>query len=185
MKSTTADVGLRHGRGVRRCDIGAWQKTEECGFTYVLVLVMVVLMSIFAQTGMLLVSRQVQAENEKELLFRGQAYVSAIARYYDAGRSAKHLPSTLEDLVQDPRYALRRHMRRLYTDPMTGADWQLIRDPGGGIRGVYSSSERQALKHANFPPGLEDFAQAERYADWRFEFKPETRAANALAEKNN
>jgi len=64
-------------------------------------------------------------------------------------------------------------LRQVYLDPMTGsANWQLLRDPDGGIYGVSSSSRRAPFKRANFSEEDSAFAGAECYCDWRFEFSP-------------
>jgi hypothetical protein len=59
---------------------------------------------------------------------------------------------------------------------MTGkADWQLLRDPDGGIYGVSSSSQGVPLKRANFSDEDDDFTGAKCYCDWRFAFLPARR----------
>jgi type II secretory pathway pseudopilin PulG len=146
---------------------------SQGGFTYPLVLVTVVVLGITASAAQQLISRQVRAERERELLFRGMAYVAAIASYYEAGMTVKTMPRNLEDLERDPRHVLKRHIRRLYPDPIGGGEWTLLRDGAGGIRGVASTSTSQPLRRARFPLGLEAFETAETYADWRFEFHPE------------
>jgi type II secretory pathway pseudopilin PulG len=121
-----------------------------------------------AATGMLWATA-VQREREAQLLFAGHAFRSAIESYYASGRQ---LPRELDDLVQDTRVPLpRRHLRRIYLDPMTGqADWQILRDPGGGIIGVSSASQRAPLKRAGFAEQDAQFEGAECYCEWRFEF---------------
>ena len=80
----------------------------------------------------------------------------------------------LEDLLADKRYpSVRRYLRRVYPDPMTGsAEWGLVRGPNGGITGVQSRSTAQPLKKANFPKEYEAFAGAATYRDWVFAFAP-------------
>ena len=58
----------------------------------------------------------------------------------------------LEELLQDPRYPdIRRYLRKIYLDPMTGsAEWGLVTGPGGEIYGVHSLSGDEPLKKANF-----------------------------------
>jgi type II secretory pathway pseudopilin PulG len=138
-----------------------------------LVLVTVVVLGITATAAQQLMSRQAQVERERELLFRGMAYVAAIASYYEAGMTVKTMPRNLEDLERDPRHVQKRHIRRLYSDPLGAGEWTLLRDGAGGIRGVASKSTGQPSKRAHFPVGLEAFETAETYADWRFEFHPE------------
>lgn len=145
------------------------------GFTYLMVLAAIVSLGIMADASTRLISMRMQREAEKELMFRGQSYVAAIRSYYEAGKTVKTLPQNIEDLILDPRYAHKRHLRALYPDPITGGKWNVIRDGAGGIRGVVSRSHRVPLRQGNFPPGLESFQQMTRYTDWRFEFEPEAK----------
>ena len=153
---------------------------RERGFTYAMVLVAVVLIGIFAGVANLATSRIVQADREKELLFRGMAYRSAIQSYYAvAGR----YPRVLSDLLKDPRFAQKAYLRTLYPDPMADREqgsrstkenggWQLVRAADGGIAGVASSSRQEPMKKTNFPPGFEKFDDAKSYAEWIFDYSP-------------
>ena len=89
-------------------------------------------------------------EREAELLYVGHQYRKAIERYYLSG--PRQYPRTLEDLLKDPRKpGTERYLRRLYPDPLTGKDeWGIVKGPDGGVMGVYSLSEEQPLKSANF-----------------------------------
>ena len=92
---------------------------NESGYAYVLLLAVVLVLGILAGSAASLTSQQVKTDREAELLFRGLAYRQAIKSYYDAsppGRKA--FPRRLEDLVKDPRFQHRCHLRKLYTDPM-------------------------------------------------------------------
>ena len=126
----------------------------------------------------------VRRDREAQLLFVGTAFRSAIGSYYASGPLAHQLPHELDDLVQDKRVPLpRRHLRRIYLDPMTGrADWRILRDPDGGIVGVSSSSQQAPIKRANFAPEDAQFASAKCYCEWKFEFSP-LRRANASRKK--
>lgn len=149
--------------------------SRDAGFTYVMVLAAIVVVGILAEVAVVLTSRTVKAEREAELLFRGSAYRHAIRSYYEAGSPVRTFPRNLEDLVNDPRFPNRHHLRALYPDPMapeSKGEWLLLRAPDGGIAGVASSSKDEPLKKANFPAGLEQFAGARTYADWVFEYQP-------------
>ena len=166
----------------------------QCGFSYALVLVAIVVIGILAEGAHLTTWRQQQADREAELIFRGMAYRRAIESYYQLHQ---RYPRALEDLVRDPSSATRRHLRALYADPMRprrrasadagkrlsegtgGEDWELIPSADGGIRGVASRSEAVPLKKAGFPKALAQFAEAETYAEWLFEYVPPTRAPPA------
>lgn len=143
---------------------------KQRGFAYAAVLAAVVIVGIGAEVAYLSTARIVQADREAELLFRGQAYRRAIESYYRANGS---YPRALEDLLKDPRFPSRRHIRVLYEDPMAkGKDWLLIRASDGGIGGVASSSTAKPLKTANFPAHFEKFNDAKSYSEWAFEYLP-------------
>lgn len=159
---------------------------RECGFTYAMVLVAIVVIGIFAGVANVMTSRIVQADREEELMFRGMAYRNAIQRYYAvAGR----YPRSLGELLKDARFAHRPYLRTLYPDPMaTGKEgtnenggWQLVHAADGGIAGVASRSRQEPLKKTNFPPGYESFDGAKSYAEWVFEYslKPAAGARSA------
>jgi type II secretory pathway pseudopilin PulG len=120
-------------------------------------------------------SLSLQREKEAELLFVGNQYREAIGRYYDATPGGgKRYPEKLEDLLEDKRYPMpKRHLRKLYADPMTGkAEWGLMDAPDGGIMGVYSLAEGAPLKQAEFGNDDRTFHQASTYGEWRFFHEP-------------
>lgn len=101
-------------------------------------------------------------EREAELVFRGEQIQAALAAYQantPAGQPAlpKELVQLLDDLRQVPA---KRHLRRLWSDPITGKDWGLLRTESGGIRGVFSASGRKPL---TAPEGVTT------YREWLFE----------------
>lgn len=149
------------------------RRTMPCqsGFTYIAVLAALVIMGVLAGKAQSLTSAVLRADRESELLFRGQAYQRAIQRYYESDHGIRRYPSRLEDLIKDPRFIHRRHLRELYDDPL-GDGWRLIAAPDGGIMGVASSSEKAPARTANLPAGLEVFEEAESYQDWTFVFYP-------------
>jgi type II secretory pathway pseudopilin PulG len=142
-----------------------------------MVLVAIVLIGIFAGVADIATSRIVQADREQELIFRGMAYRSAIQRYYAV---AKRYPRSLDELLQDPRFAHRSHLRALYSDPMArgqaavdeNGGWLLVRAADGGVAGVASRSRQEPMKKANFPTGFEKLEDAKSYAEWIFEYAP-------------
>ncbi len=155
----------------------AWNpRNNQHGFTYVMVLVAVVVLGIVIEAATVLSSQAQRAEQEVELLYRGMAYRNAIRSYYRANGA---YPRSLEDLVRDNRHPGKRHLRLLHPDPLSkpGAEdngWILVRDTGGGIRGVTSASKSEPRKKANFPKDLERFENSTSYAQWIFEYIPET-----------
>ncbi len=143
----------------------------EGGFTYVGILLAIAFLGIGLAAIGTVWATAAQRERETELLFVGDAYRSAIASYYRTGR---RYPQELRDLIEDLRSGVaRRHLRRIYADPMTGqADWELIRNPDGAITGVVSTSIAVPIKRANFSPQDSRFTDTQCYCDWRFEWVP-------------
>jgi type II secretory pathway pseudopilin PulG len=115
-----------------------------------------------------------QRELEAQLIWTGQQYQRALESYYWAspGR-VKHLPVKLEELLRDMRFPQPvRHLRQLYPDPLQPeVPWGLLRQ-GNQIIGVYSQSDRETLRRANFAPGMESFEGSSHYTEWRFIFLP-------------
>jgi type II secretory pathway pseudopilin PulG len=143
----------------------------ERGFTYVGLLLAIALAGAALAGFGVLWSKDAQREREIELLFVGEQFRDAIAAYYEkAPAGQRHrFPEKLDDLVQDKRWPVtRRHLRKIFVDPMTNSrDWGLVKTPGG-IVGVHSLSGAVPLKRAGFSDELADFAAAKTYRDWRF-----------------
>lgn len=148
---------------------------SQQGFTYLALLIAVAVGGgVLAAIGEL-TSHAQQREKEAELLFAGHQYRQAIAAYYErAPGGAKRFPQKLEDMLEDKRHPMpQRYLRKLYPDPVSGkAEWGLIEAPGGGIMGVYSLSEAPPVKSGGFSQPDESFADALRYADWKFFYAP-------------
>ena len=154
---------------------------RSAGFTYIGLLIAVVILGLGLSAIGTVWRTQAQRERERELLFIGHEFEAAIASYYNAGGGVmRGYPLEIADLLEDRRGAEpRHHLRRLYADPMTGKpDWTLLgRDSPGlagsaGISGIASSSQKVPIKTAGFAPGQAAFKDAVSYADWKFEFVP-------------
>ena len=144
----------------------------QAGFTYVGLLVAIVIMGLMLTLVSRVWSVSEQREREAQLLFAGDAIRMAIASYYASGHQ---YPMSLQDLVLDDRSPVpKRHLRRLYIDPMTGtADWTLVRAPDGiGIMGVASGSKLAPLKRKGFAPVDAGFADLDCYCAWQFVYVP-------------
>ncbi len=143
----------------------------DYGFTYMSALILIVVSGIALSEAGRLWQTISKREREEELLFRGDQIRRAIASYVDvAGQSSPSYPMRLEDLLKDPRFpGTKRHLRRIYHDPMTmDGKWALILNEGGGIKGVHTRSEESPLKSGNFPAIYASFENARTYADWNF-----------------
>lgn len=144
------------------------------GFTYLGLLLFIAIAGI----GLAVVGEvwhtEAQREREKELLFVGEQYAKAIGSYYESTPSGpKQYPASLQDLLLDNRFPdIRRHLRKLYRDPVTGDDkWGLTKDQGR-ITGVYSLSRLRPLKTKEFPSLWTAFAAAKNYDAWQFVYIP-------------
>ncbi len=153
-------------------------RTAERGAALLTLLVMVVLLGLAASMASQSLRALMQREREAELLWRGQQYRRALGRYYNVKHGAQQMyPASLDDLLQDPRSAAKvRHLRRLYNDPMTGDDWELIKDPAERIIGVQSSSALAPFRQSGFPAGLEALEGKASYRDWKFVYAPEKKS---------
>lgn len=156
--------------------------TAGGGFTYVGVLVAIVVVGLGIAGGAQTMASAERREKERELLFVGGQFRAAIASYYSAVPGAGRYPPTLDALLLDPRHPTpRRHLRRLYPDPVTSrADWGLVRSPEGGIMGIHSASPRTPLKQSGFDQADQGF-EPERdavpaglvgYQRWQFVYVP-------------
>jgi hypothetical protein len=123
-----------------------------------------------------------QRDREAELLFIGQQFRAALASYYEQSPGAKQYPRSIDELLEDKRFPVpKRHLRRVYRDPMTGRrEWGEVRYDQWLI-GVHSLSEARPFKSALFRPEDAMLMGSERYADWRFVYQPAGFQSAALA----
>jgi type II secretory pathway pseudopilin PulG len=153
---------------------------RQRGFTYLGVLFFVVAFGLGLASVALVWRTATQRDKETELLFVGKQYRQAIASYYSSGQ--REFPARLEDLLLDPRFPnVRRHLRRLYRDPMTGtAEWGLVKI-GERIVGVYSLAPGVPLKEV--PSGSPDEPPigGASYSEWKFVVDPKTQGQAAVA----
>lgn len=159
----------------RRAARGSTSVRALRGFTYVAMLVAVAVIGVGLVGTAEVWSLSHQREKEEELMFVGNQYRQAIARYYEATPGGgKRYPERLEDLLEDNRFPMpRRHLRKLYADPLTGRpEWGLMEAPGGGIMGIYSMAGGKPLKQAEFHHADRSFQEAPTYSEWRFFYEP-------------
>jgi len=144
------------------------------GFTYLTVLFIVaILMGGLALVGEVW-ETVAKREKEADLLFIGNQYRRAIARYYESTPGGvKRYPPSLDELLKDARQpSTQRHLRRLYPDPFGGKEWGTVKAPDGGIAGVHSLSDDKPLKSGNFKLRDAGFESAQKYSDWKFVYSP-------------
>lgn len=128
----------------RRSSSGRWPTCSQAGFTYLGLLIAIAILGVGLSVVSEVWTRAADHQKRIQLEWVGLQYIQAIQSYYYANTGAVHLyPKTLEDLLEDRRYiSIKRHIRTLYPNPLTGAmQWKLLSAPQGGIQGVAVEGE--------------------------------------------
>ncbi len=144
----------------------------ELGFTYIWALFAVALAGVGMMLSAELWTTTLKREREVDLIHAGRYFRDAIGRYYESTPGGgKQYPPSLEELLHDSRFpALRRHLRKIVPDPLTGkADWELLRI-NGRIVGIHSRSGERPLKNAGFDLTEASFQGKEKYSEWVFSY---------------
>ena len=139
------------------------------------VLAGLVLLALSLQGVMWVLATQSQRERELELMRAGAAIRDAIGRYVASSPGAvQQWPPDLHALLDDQRsVAFRRHLRRIYPDPMNrSGEWGLVPAPDGGIAGVHSLSQDRPIRTGGIELDVHGLQAADRYSDWRFVYLP-------------
>jgi len=165
--------------------------SAQRGFTYLAMLLAVAVIGIGLAAAGQVWSTAAQREKEQELLFVGDQFRRAIRLYHHNSpdqRTPAAYPKALQDLLEDKRRGdTKRHLRKLYADPMTGkADWGLvtIKAPDGDhIMGVYSLSGATPFKTSGFLDRDRTFEGANHFSDWKFLYEPLPAAVQSQSSK--
>lgn len=150
----------------------AARRRRPRGFTYLSLIILVAIIGLVAAATLKLGAVIQRSRAEQQLLDIGAAFSDALQSYADAtppGMSPQ--PRSLNDLLRDPRLpGLRRHLRQIYVDPMTGkAEWGIVYlGEKAGVLAVYSLSDAKPVKISNFPPRFAGLAGKQKISDWRF-----------------
>jgi type II secretory pathway pseudopilin PulG len=150
----------------------SFDRRRQRGFAYLWTLMLVAFMGVGLTIGAGLYATAARRDKERELLFIGHEFRLALERYYNAGAAGQNqYPLTLQELLKDPRFPnARRHLRRLYADPISGKpDWVLVMQQGR-IVGVRPLSSQRPIKQDNFDDDDIGLAKKSRYADWVFTY---------------
>lgn len=92
---------------------------REKGYTLIILMVVIAVMSIGLLFAIPVWQTQIQREKEEELIFRGKQYVEAIRLYQT--KYPGRFPKTLDDLLEE------KCIRKLYADPMTeDGIWNIV-----------------------------------------------------------
>jgi type II secretory pathway pseudopilin PulG len=154
---------------MRRPDGGA---QGEGGFTYVGLIVLVAIIGMVGAATLKVDALLRRAAAEQELLEIGAAFSQALKSYAEATpRGQPTYPPSLQELLKDPRSpAIRRHLRKIFVDPITGkAEWGIVHAGNDtGVLAVYSLSKAKPLKVANFDGRFANLENREKISDWKF-----------------
>ena len=145
---------------------------RQRGFTYLGLIILVAILGLVGAAGLKMGSLLQRQAAEQELLDIGAQFSDALYSYAAATPPGQpQQPPTLAALLRDPRTPqLRRHLRKLFVDPITGrAEWGLLYQPGSnGIIGVHSLSQAAPLKVGNFEARFAGFEGKAHFSEWRF-----------------
>lgn len=144
----------------------------QAGFTYLGLIIFVFILGMVGAATLKIGSLLQRAHAEQELLEIGHQFSTALRTYAEATpRGQPPQPMSLQELLRDTRFPNpRRHLRKIFVDPVSGkAEWGLVRaGDGGRILGVHSLSQATPLKLANFDKRFPGFENREHISDWKF-----------------
>jgi type II secretory pathway pseudopilin PulG len=144
------------------------------GFTYVGLVILVAIIGLVAATTVRVGVTLQRAQAERDLLHIGEQFSNALKSYAAATPAGQpRQPATLKELLKDPRFpGTRRHLRKVFVDPMTGkAEWGILYlGESKGILGIYSLSTAQPIKISNFPARFQAFNGKQKISEWVFTF---------------
>lgn len=145
---------------------------RQQGFTYLGLVILVAIIGLVGAAGLKVGALLQRAAAEEELLEIGAQFSQALKSYADATPNGHpRFPATLNELLRDPRVpGVRRHLRKVFVDPVTGkAEWGLVTmGENAGVLGVYSLSDKAPLKQANFDTRFTNFENKQKISDWKF-----------------
>lgn len=147
-------------------------RRRQQGFTYLGLVILLAIIGLVGAAALKVDALLARAAAEQELLEAGAAFSAALDSYAAATPPGQPpQPPTLQDLLKDNRFPnVKRHLRKIFVDPISGkAEWGItyLGDKIGVI-GVYSLSQAQPLKQANFDERFQNFENKTHYADWKF-----------------
>lgn len=156
-------------------------KRGDHGFTYIMLMIAIVVMGVAMSVAARQWKTMVQRELELDLLAKGIEIQGALALYSASKKAGRVMPGevyppTLAELTKQPKPFL----RKVYLDPMSRAEWELLRAPTGGIMGVRSRSRSKPIKQREFPLVVRHFEGKQTHYDWVFQFPNPSTAANVL-----
>jgi type II secretory pathway pseudopilin PulG len=150
-------------------------RARRRGFSYLFLLIAVAVIGIAAASALSLGADASRRDAEVDLLTLGAEFENALRgfRAIGVGR-ARSGPRDLNELLLDKRLAdPRRHLRKIYADPLTGRqEWGVVRHPDGSIAGIFSLAPGSPIKRSGFEAHRAGFENAQRYGQWVFGAPP-------------
>jgi type II secretory pathway pseudopilin PulG len=146
---------------------------RQAGFTYLGLIIFVTIIGLVGAATLKIGALLQRAAAEEELLDIGAAFSAALDSYAAATpQGASPYPPSLKELLKDPRVpGVRRHLRKIFVDPLTGkAEWGMVYLGEGttGVVAVHSLSTAKPLKVANFDSRFSGLDNADTISAWRF-----------------
>jgi type II secretory pathway pseudopilin PulG len=152
---------------------GGIRRGRQAGFTYLGLIIFVTIIGLVGAATLKIGALLQRAAAEEELLDIGAAFSAALDSYAAATpQGASPYPPSLKELLKDPRVpGVRRHLRKIFVDPLTGkAEWGVVYLGEGttGVVAVHSLSTAKPLKVANFDSRFAGLDNADTISAWRF-----------------
>jgi type II secretory pathway pseudopilin PulG len=142
------------------------------GFTYLSLIILIALIGLAAAAGLRTGAMIARAAAEQELLEIGAEFSAALASYAGASPAGQpREPPSIRELLKDSRFPNpRRHLRKLYADPLTGrTEWGGVYLSGStGLIGIHSLSPARPIKIGNFDARFPNFDGKEHLSEWIF-----------------
>jgi hypothetical protein len=161
--------------------VGASSCARQQGFSYVMLMLAIVLMGLAMSVAARQWKTMIQRELEADLLAKGIEIQHALAFYSAAMKAGRVMPGevyphTLAELTRQPKPFL----RKVYLDPLGHGEWEVVRAPTGGIMGVRTKSKGKPIKQRDFPQAVRHFEGRPTYADWIFQYPNPSLGAGLL-----
>ncbi|MEM8510823.1 type II secretory pathway pseudopilin PulG [Massilia sp. MP_M2] len=152
---------------------GGLRRGRQAGFTYLGLIIFVTIIGLVGAATLKIGALLQRVAAEEELLDIGAAFSAALDSYAAATpQGASPYPPSLKELLKDPRVpGVRRHLRKIFVDPLTGkAEWGVVYlgDGTTGVVAVHSLSTARPLKIANFDSRFAGLDNADTISAWRF-----------------
>lgn len=145
---------------------------RQRGFTYLGLIVLVTVIGLVGAATLKIDALLRRAAAEEDLLAIGAEFSAALSSYAAATpKGQPPVPPSLQELLKDPRSpAVRRHLRKVFVDPVTGStEWGIVwQGDHVGVLAVYSLSQAQPLKIGNFDARFAGFENKQHLSEWKF-----------------